>query len=93
MDVLAPFRAFKNRKRRYRYNNLKKNHIRLLELQPGNREDPVVCRFQTVDLLAYDDIGAEASIQGFERYEAISYVWGDTCHTVQVDCKSHLQSK
>jgi hypothetical protein len=81
------FHLFKSRKQRYRYEKLKEKHIRLLKLQPGVGKDHLRCTLQAVDLLAYDDIGAEASIEGLERYEAISYVWGDSHHTVEIECK------
>lgn len=82
----APLRLFKARRSRQLYDELKTSEIRLLRLQPGRTGDKVVCTLHTVDLLAYDDIGADASIEGFERYEAISYCWGTERTTVEIDC-------
>ncbi|KAH6611866.1 heterokaryon incompatibility protein-domain-containing protein [Boeremia exigua] len=79
-------RLFTRRKARYRYTKLQKNQIRLLQLEPGTREDPIICNLQIVDLLAYDDLGANSSISGFEEYEAISYVWGNSNYTIEIDC-------
>jgi hypothetical protein len=76
-----------NQKQRYQYDALKKNNIRLLKLLPGAREDRIVCTLHAVDLLAYDDIGVEAPIEGLERYEAISYVWGNASQLVEIECK------
>ncbi|KAF3043794.1 hypothetical protein E8E12_010341 [Didymella heteroderae] len=53
---------------------------------PGRKGDSIVCTLHAVNLLAYDDIGADATIEGFERYEAISYVWGSVHRTVQIEC-------
>ncbi|KAK6063221.1 HET domain-containing protein [Seiridium cupressi] len=54
--------------RKYQYHDsLDAEHIRLLELLPGNRERPLVCQLRRVLLNACD-----------EKYEAISYVWGPT---------------
>ncbi|KAJ8111570.1 hypothetical protein OPT61_g5867 [Boeremia exigua] len=69
-------RLSKHRKSLRQYSKLERNRIRLLSLQRGAREDGLVYTLHTVDLLAYDGI-ADSSIQGFERYEAMSYVWDD----------------
>jgi len=50
----------------YQYTPLEKStHIRILQLEPGEREDPLRCRIEHVDV----NSGAD--------YSAISYVWGD----------------
>jgi hypothetical protein len=48
--------------------------IRLLELQPGAQNDPVVIRLFLVELEHAPD------------YEALSYVWGDTKTTLPIIC-------
>lgn len=68
------------------YVPLEEKQIRLLRLRPGTSDSSVTCDLHTVDLLAYDDIAAESSIQGWERYDTISYVWGDPERTVMITC-------
>lgn len=80
-------RLLKHRQNRCQYHKLEPNHIRLLELQPGVGNDRLVCKLRTVNLLAYDDISAVSSIEGLERYEAISYVWGAPLYTAAIECK------
>lgn len=48
--------------------------IRLLELQPGAQNDPVVIRLFLVELEHAPD------------YDALSYVWGDTKTTLPITC-------
>ncbi|KAJ4983509.1 heterokaryon incompatibility protein [Stagonosporopsis vannaccii] len=79
-------RLLKRQKAHCRYDKLEKGQIRLLKLQPGCGSNRLVCTLQTVDLLAYDDISATSSITDFERYEALSYVWGDAHLTTEIDC-------
>jgi|SRR5690242_8248654 len=82
------YRLLRRQKARCHYNKLKKNQIRLLKLQPGSDNDRLVCTLQTVDLLAYDDISATSPIAGLERYEALSYVWGNASVTTEIHCES-----
>lgn len=72
----------------YRYTPLEENQIRLLRLCPGPSESQIVCQLRTVDLLAYEDIAAKSTIEGWERYDAISYVWGDPKQKVEITCTS-----
>jgi hypothetical protein len=85
------FRRSKQRRLRHSYTSLQVNEIRLLRLQPGRKGDRIVCTLHVVNLLAYDDIGADAAIEGFERYEAISYVWGNAHHTAEIECTYHTR--
>ncbi|KAF7676362.1 hypothetical protein GT037_005867 [Alternaria burnsii] len=49
--------------------------IRVLKLQPGKAEDDIQCSLDTIQIGTSKD-----------AYEAISYVWGDAKHTVDVWC-------
>ncbi|CAN9157232.1 unnamed protein product [Alternaria alternata] len=49
--------------------------IRVLKLQPGKAEDDIECSLEIIDIGTSKD-----------SYEAISYVWGDSNHTVEVWC-------
>ncbi|OCK80879.1 HET-domain-containing protein [Lepidopterella palustris CBS 459.81] len=51
--------------------------IRVLELEPGNEGDPIVCNLRTVSLTDAED-----------TYEAISYVWGDPNDLVGILCNN-----
>jgi hypothetical protein len=68
------------------YVPLEEKQIRLLRLHPGTPDSQITSELRAVDLLAYDDIAAESSIQGWERFDAISYVWGDSKRTVEILC-------
>lgn len=74
----------------YRYERLQQSQFRLLTIRPGVREGPLIVSLRAVDLLAYDDIEVSAPIKGLERYEAVSYVWGDPGVTTQIKCNLHL---
>lgn len=87
MSTFIPFFKPKAQEQHQQYISLSKNHIRLLKLLPGAEEDRIVCTLHAVDLLAYDDIGVEAPIEGLQWYEAISYVWGDAFNLVEIECK------
>lgn len=81
-------RLLRRQKARCLYDKLEKNQIRLLKLQPGSDSNHLVCTLHTVDLLAYDDISATSPITGLERYEALSYVWGNDSVTTEIHCES-----
>ncbi|CAN9445494.1 unnamed protein product [Alternaria sp. RS040] len=49
--------------------------IRILKLQPDKAEDDIQCSLETIQIGTSKD-----------AYEAISYVWGDAKHTVDVWC-------
>jgi hypothetical protein len=49
--------------------------IRVLKLQPGKTEDDIQCNLEIIDIGTSKD-----------AYEAISYVWGDAKHTIDVRC-------
>ena len=51
--------------------------IRLLQLHPGNPEDPIKCTHQPVQVSALDD----------QDFETVSYCWGNTkeASTILVD--------
>ncbi|UPX20635.1 uncharacterized protein EKO05_0010863 [Ascochyta rabiei] len=74
------------RKLPYKYIALKKNEIRLLRLYPGCGDAPLCCSLHVVNLDAYDDVTSTSSVEGFERYNAISYVWGSRRHKVKITC-------
>ncbi|KAF1982524.1 hypothetical protein K402DRAFT_414880 [Aulographum hederae CBS 113979] len=57
-------------------NSLQEGSLRLLELQPGQKEDPIICKLQEVSLKDAED-----------KYEAISYVWGDPNVTSGILCE------
>jgi len=52
-----------------------RSHLRLLRLQPGDADDDIECTLETV---TYEDSD--------NRYEAISYCWGDAKDTVPLAC-------
>lgn len=52
----------------YIYTPLEDNHVRLLEILPGNDKDPIQCRFHIV---SRDELDALP-------YGALSYTWGTT---------------
>lgn len=78
------------RRPEYRYTPLKKHQIRLLKLYPGHPEARICCSLQSVDLLAYDDIKAESTIEGWECFETISYVWGTDGQKVEIICSFRI---
>jgi hypothetical protein len=85
--VLSTLTSSLARKLPYKYVPLKDNEIRLLKLYPGEVEAPICCSLHVVDLLVYDDVISQSSIQGLERYDAVSYVWGNRKHKVRIICK------
>jgi hypothetical protein len=50
--------------------------IRLLDVEPGSGDDPLVCNLKHYDIYTYS------------AYEAISYVWGDSTLSRSVICNS-----
>src|SRR6186997_769638 len=48
--------------------------IRLIDLQPGQKDDPVSVRLFSV------------SLESAPPYDAISYVWGDPDDTIPISC-------
>ncbi|KAF1922416.1 uncharacterized protein M421DRAFT_426919 [Didymella exigua CBS 183.55] len=72
------------------YTPLKENQIRLLRLHAGTPDSQIACQLHIVDLLAYEDIAAESKIEGWERFDAISYVWGDRKQVVEISCASSI---
>ncbi len=86
--VIKPFTASEHRKARHQYSKSGKNQIRLSSFQPGATQDCIVCTLHVVNLLAYDNIGGESLIEGFDHYEAILYVWGGPEHTDEIDCNA-----
>lgn len=65
---------------------MKKNQIRLLKLYPGEPESQICCSLRIVDLLVYEDVAAESTIEGWERFDTISYVWGTGSQKVDITC-------
>lgn len=51
-----------------------KDHIRLLMLHPGKRDDPVTCSLKEVPIREAEG-----------RYEGISYVWGTSRDSIDID--------
>jgi len=63
----------------YKYDPLQTStSIRLLELDPGQSEDVLICHLRTVE------------IDNAPPYEAISYVWGNQSAEVRVVCEGKL---
>jgi hypothetical protein len=61
---------------RYQYQSISVDgDIRVIELKPGNRHDPVVCELKTMRLIDAED-----------NYEAISYVWGSQTDQLDILC-------
>lgn len=85
-SLCLAFPSSLSRKSRHLYSPLEKNQIRLLKLHPGEFESQIQCSLRSVDLLAYEDIAAESSIEGWERFDTISYVWGDHRRKVEIVC-------
>jgi hypothetical protein len=73
----------------YRYIPLQRNQVRLLKLFPGESASQIHCSLHIVDLLSYDDRTAESSNEHLERYDAISYFWGNHKQRVEIICKSN----
>jgi hypothetical protein len=71
----------------YTYTCLQDNQIRLLKLDPGATDSPIICSLQTVNLQDYDDISGKAKIHDIKSYDAISYVWGSNKSVFEIDCK------
>jgi hypothetical protein len=64
---------------RYEYNNLPSTEsIRLIQLEPGRRDDRLECRLITVDLNTRP------------AYEAVSYVWGEPQYRKSIVCDGRL---
>jgi hypothetical protein len=59
----------------YRYRPLPPQCIRIIDLQPGQPHEPLVCRI-TIQTI------------GERPYNALSYVWGDPTHTTCVRCNN-----
>jgi hypothetical protein len=57
--------------------------IRLLEVQPGNTDDPLTCDLRHCDLRNRD-------IDSVPEYEDISYVWGDATLCCSVTCDAEV---
>lgn len=71
----------------YQYTPLEANHIRLLKLHTGEDGAQIECTLHAVDLLAYEDIAAESKIDGWEKFQTISYVWGTSTKRVPIVCR------
>jgi hypothetical protein len=54
--------------------------FRLLDVEPGFADDPLVCNLRHCDMYTYPE------------YEAISYVWGDSTLSCSVTCNSETTS-
>jgi hypothetical protein len=54
---------------------LKDDFIRLLQLEPGNGPDIIICSLRDISLKEAED-----------KYEAISYVWGDPDNQAGIVC-------
>jgi len=63
----------------YQYEGLKSPRgIRILELQPGRNDEPIICnlRHAVLPSATEDDC----------RYDALSYVWGDKSNPISIRC-------
>lgn len=61
----------------YQYQPLTRlNVVRILQLYPGEVNDPIFCALHTVE------------IDSDPFYEAISYVWGDPLNKLDITCDS-----
>lgn len=65
----------------YQYEQLSSPRgIRVLELQPGPKDEPIICNLKPASLPSSltDDESPE--------YDALSYVWGDKSNPVSIRC-------
>lgn len=69
----------------YQHEPLEPACFRLLILRPGQRSSPVCCSLVSASLFDFDDISGVGS-SSVGGYEAISYVWGDSNQTSEIDC-------
>lgn len=54
------------------------DHIRLLDIQPGKYDDPIICSLKEVPI---------KDAEG--KFEGISYVWGSDHNYRDIDCDGH----
>ncbi|KAH7324782.1 heterokaryon incompatibility protein-domain-containing protein [Stachybotrys elegans] len=60
--------------------------IRILELQPGQGDDTIVCRLKPQPLVS------PARFRSTEPYEAVSYVWGDPSLIHRIEIQAYSSS-
>lgn len=58
---------------------LQGRQIRVLEILPGGSTDAISCRMEVIEL-------------GNKPFEALSYVWGNPGHTVDIECNGHTMA-
>jgi hypothetical protein len=73
-------------KHHYHYTQLEQGYFRLLVLQPGPVDAPLVCSLRVVNLHDFNDITGRAKDQELDSYEAVSYVWSNPWPTVEIEC-------
>ncbi|TPX18942.1 uncharacterized protein E0L32_011335 [Thyridium curvatum] len=61
---------------KFSYLRLRLDWIRLIDLQPGSEDDPIVCALSMQPL---QELPAD-------EYEAVSYVWGENLHKETITC-------
>lgn len=71
----------------HRYVTLDDDEFRLLTLFPGDRDAPLCCSLHVANLRAFEDFLTTSPVKRFDRYHAISYVWGSRKHRVDLICK------
>lgn len=65
----------------YQYERLSSSRgIRVLELQPGRKDEPIICSLKLASL------PSSPTDDECPEYDALSYVWGDESNPVSIRC-------
>jgi hypothetical protein len=73
--TLQPGSVQKSETSTYHYEDLPDGCIRLIELLPGNGHHPLRCQL------------VQVALSEERPYEAISYVWGNSTDTIEIECE------
>lgn len=62
---------------------------RILQLHPGNGNEPIVCDLLVADLISFEGFGV-SSLSRIIEYEAVSYAWGPPHFSDAITCNETL---
>jgi hypothetical protein len=69
------------------YTPIQSWQTRIIRLQPGNLDEPLVCDLVVAELIAFNGVGLACEWR-FVEYEALSYSWGYPSFTDTILCNS-----
>jgi hypothetical protein len=67
------------------YSFIKPWQTRILRLQPGQVDDPIICTLAVAELVCFEGVGLEGE-QDLIDFEALSYSWGRPAFSSSILC-------